>query len=111
MNKCRQQWIEETSRCQADADGIDDQGAVEVLHDDSPAVSSYANGFNEVCQVIADKNHIRTFAGDIGSRTHGNANCGFAQRGRVVDTVSEHGHHSPISNLFRDETSLLFWKE
>src|ERR1035438_497034 len=111
VNECGQKRVEITGRGKADADGIDDQRAVEILQNDAAAASCHTNGFNELHEVVADQHHICTFAGDIRSRTHGYANRGFAQRGCVVDAVTEHGNHSPFPHLFRNETGFLIGKK
>ena len=111
MDERRQQRIEITGCGQADADRIDNQRAVEILQDNSAATFCHANGFNELHEVVADQHHIRAFAGDIGSRTHGHANSGFTQSGCVVNAVAEHGHHSPFPNLFRDLRGFLLRKK
>src|ERR1039457_78765 len=69
VNECGQQRVEITGRGKADTYRIDDKGAVEILEDDATAASCDANSFNELHEVVADQNHIRTFAGDICSST------------------------------------------
>ena len=107
---CRQRI--ELARCgQADTDGVDDEGAVEILENNAAAVSGDANSFDEFHQVVADQHYIRALAGDIGSGNHGDSNSGFAQRGSFIDTVTERRHRSSFPHLFRDETGLLLWKK
>ena len=73
MDKRRKERVKESYRSQSDADGIDDEGAVEVLQDDSAAVFSNADGLYKLCQVIADQDDIGTLASDIRTGAHGHA--------------------------------------
>ena len=75
------------------------------------AVSGDADGFDELHQIVTDQHDIGAFTGNIGSRTHGDANCRFAECGSVVDAVSEHGHRVSFLDLLRDEGGLLFRQE
>ena len=111
MDKGCKQWIQHSSRGQTDADRIDDQGAVEILENNRPAIPGYANSFNEFHEVIANQDYISAFAGHIGSCAHSDADSGFAERRRIVDAISEHGHCSSRSHLLRDEVSLLLGKQ
>jgi hypothetical protein len=77
------------------------------LQDNAAAISGDSNSFDKFHEVVADQHYIRTLAGDIGSGTHCDTNGSFAQRGCIIDTVTEHGHHSPIPHLLRDVTGLL----
>ena len=91
MNKRCQQRVENAGRSQADADGIYNQRAVEVLKDDPAAVSGDAHGFDELVEIVADQHYIRAFPGNIRSRSHGYTDGRLAERGRVIDAVSQHG--------------------
>ena len=100
MNECGQKRVEITGRGKADADGIDDHRAVEILQDDAAAASCHANGFNELNEVVADQHHIRTSTGDICSRTHGYAyrggrmGIGCRLRGVKTATLAQEVAHS-----------------
>ncbi len=69
VNKCRKQRIEDTSRSQANAHGIYDQSAIEVLKDDATAVSCNTHGFDELVQIVANQNQVRAFTCHIRSST------------------------------------------
>ena len=99
MNERSQQWIEKSSRCQPNADGIDDQGAVKVLEDDGSAAPGDADRLHELLKIVANQDHVGAFAGDVGSASHGHADRGIHQRGSVVDAVAEHGHDSPALSM------------
>src|SRR5579863_2614204 len=56
VDQRRQKGVEKARRCQANADGIDNQRAVEILQDDAPAVARDADSIYKLCQIIADQN-------------------------------------------------------
>ena len=111
MDKGCNKRIQQSGSRETNADGVDDQRSVEILENNPPAAPGNANSFNEFHEVTANQNYIRAFAGNISSPSHGYAHSGFAESGRVVDAISEHGHCSSRSNLLRDEVSLLFGKQ
>jgi hypothetical protein len=98
MDKGCKKRIQQPCSRKTNADCVDDQHSVEILENNPPAAPGHANSLNEFHEVIANQNYIRALAGDIGSRAHGYAHSGFAQRRRVVDAVSEHGHCSSGSS-------------
>jgi RHS repeat-associated protein len=111
VNEGREEGVEVSGGSEADADGIDDEGAVEVLQNNGPAVVGDADGFHELHQVVANEDDVGAFAGNIGSGAHGNADGGFAEGGGVVDAVSQHGDHLPLPHLVGDEGGLLIGQQ
>ena len=45
-------------------------------------------------QVAADQGQVARLDGHVGAGAHGQAQVGLCERGRVVDAVADHGHHS-----------------
>jgi hypothetical protein len=39
-----------------------------------------------------EENHIRSFDGNGGPRTHGDTNISSLQRGRIIDAIAGHCH-------------------
>ena len=108
--RCKQR-IQQTNRSQADADDVHDESAVEVLEDNSPAVPGNADGFDELHQIITNQHNIGAFTGNVGTRSHRDANGRFTKRGSVVDAISEHRHRVAFSDLLGDKGGLLFRQE
>ena len=111
VDKRCQQRIQQLNCSQADADGVHDESAVEVLEDNSPAVPGDADGFDELHQVIADQHNIGAFTGNICAGSHGDTDRRFTERGSVVDAVSEHRHRVAFPDLLGNKGSLLFRQE
>ena len=51
------------------------------------------------------------FASHVGSRSHGDSNVGFEQRGRVVDAVAQHDHVVALELNVPHPFHLFFWKQ
>ena len=91
MNKCRQERIEEAESRHSDPDAVHDQCAQKVLQDDPATATRHCECLHKFREITADQDYIRTLAGDIRSRSHGNAHICLNQGGSVVDAVPDHG--------------------
>ena len=107
MDKGCKQRIRQSNRSQADATGIDDKSAIEILEDNPAAFAGNADGFDELHQVVTNQHDISAFTGNIGARSHGDTNGRFTECGSIIDTVSEHRHRAAIESLNTGESYLL----
>ena len=64
----------------------------QVLADRPQGGSGEANRLHDSAEIGLDQNHVGRFNGNIRAAAQGDSEIGLDQRGRVVDTVPDHGH-------------------
>jgi hypothetical protein len=96
MNERCEQRIEQSSRSHPDADAVHDEGSIEILEDDGPALSCDANRLDELFEIVSNQDDVGAFASDIRARAHGYTNCCLAECGRIIDPITQHGHRSSV---------------
>ncbi|MNS08425.1 hypothetical protein D3C72_398860 [compost metagenome] len=87
-------------------DGGDiDHGLPQVGVDPTPEGHPVHQG----AEAVVEKDEIRRLARHVGpSPSHGDADLGRLERGRVVDSVAGHGHDLPVGLEGVDQGQLLF---
>jgi hypothetical protein len=78
MDKGRKQRVEETGGGETYANSVDDQRPIEVLQDNSSAITGDPDCFDELHQVVPEENYVGALARDISSCTHCDSNGRFA---------------------------------
>lgn len=69
---------------------------------------AFADGFNDCRKRVVEQNHRGSLARNVRAAfAHGDADVGLAQRRRVVDAVSGHGHHFAFRLVGPHEVELL----
>jgi hypothetical protein len=98
MDASSEQRIEESEGSKHDAEGVDADGAGEVLPDDAPCPSGDGERFDEALEIVAEQHHIGALLRHVGAGPHGHADIGFGERRCVIDTIANHGDDAFLNN-------------
>ena len=77
MDKRGEKRVQQAKGCHAHAYSVDKQRACKILHDDPTTATREVQSLDQLGEITSNQDHIRAFAGDIRSRSHGNSYVGL----------------------------------
>jgi len=80
VDKRRKERVQYARCRQSNPDGIDDQGAPEVLKDYSATVARDSHGLDKLVQVVSDQYYVGALTSHVRSGTHRNTDTRLTQR-------------------------------
>ena len=68
---------------------VNDQGAGEILPNNTPRSLGNGEGLSQASQIVAEQNDVGTFLRHVGAGSHGDPDIGFCKRRCIIYAVAD----------------------